>query len=137
MFSIADYESMIEDENKLTEQLNRKDVLILGRLTAKNKVIEALSEGKISFAEAAACFHFIQKETNDLLEISVKNFKTLPRETQCSINLLHWAKPSITLSGTQLDDYENFKLKVEIAECEGSTVELPLPPAYLIADFVN
>ena len=32
LFSIADYESMIEDENKLTDQLNRKDAVILGRI---------------------------------------------------------------------------------------------------------
>lgn len=37
LFSIADYESMIEDENKLTDKLNRKDVVILGRLAAKTK----------------------------------------------------------------------------------------------------
>lgn len=137
LFSIADYESLIEDENKLADKLNRKDVVILNRLAAKNKVIDALAEKKITFPQAAACFHFIQKETNDLLEIHDKNFKHLPKETQCSINLLHWAKQGLSLSVAQLEDYENFKFTVEYAECEGSAVDLPLPPAYLIADFIN
>ena len=137
LFSIADYESMIEDENKLTDKLNRKDAVILNRLAAKNKVIDALAEKKITFLQASACFHFIQKQTNDLLEIHDKNFKNLPNETQCSINLLHWAKQSISLQGAQLDDYENFKFTVENAECEGSAVDLPLPPVFLITDMFN
>ncbi len=137
LFSIADYESMIDDENKLTDQLNRKDVIILGRLSAKNKVIDALQEGKISFSQAAACFYFIQKETNDILEIHDKNFKHLPKETQSAINLLHWAKSSIKMSDVQLQDYENFKFLVENAECEGSAVDLPLPPVFLITDMFN
>ena len=49
LFSIADYESMIEDENKLTDKLNRKDAVILNRLAAKNKVIDALAEKKSPF----------------------------------------------------------------------------------------
>jgi hypothetical protein len=137
LFSIADYESMIDDENKLTDQLNRKDAVILGRLSAKNKVIDALEEGKISFSQAAACFFFIQKETNDLIEISDKNFKHLPRETQSAINLLQWAKSSIKMSDAQLQDYESFRLLVEHSECEGSAVSLPMPPVFLITDMFN
>jgi len=137
LFSIADYESMIDDENKLTDQLNRKDVIILGRLSAKNKVIDALEEGKISFSQAAACFYFIQKETNDLLEISDKNFKHLPKETQSAINLLQWAKSSIKMSDAQEQDYEKFRVLVENSECEGSAVSLPLPPVFLITDMFN
>ncbi len=137
LFSIADYESMIEDENKLTDQLNRKDVVILGRLSAKNIVVDALEEGKISFSQAAACFYFIQKETNDLLEISDKNFKHLPKETQSAINLLQWAKSSIKMTDVQLQDYENFRLLVEQSECEGSAVSLPLPPVFLITEMFN
>lgn len=137
LFSIADYESMIEDENKLTDQLNRKDVVILGRLSAKNKVVDALEEGKISFSQAAACFYFIQKETNSLLEISDKNFKHLPKETQSAINLLQWAKSSIKMTDIQLQDYENFRLLVEHSECEGNAVSLPLPPVFLITELFN
>ena len=63
LFSIADYESMIEDENKITDQLNRKDAVILGRLNSKNKVIDALEEGKISCWRTAtnriAMFYFL------------------------------------------------------------------------------
>lgn len=137
LFSIADYESMIEDENKLNDKLNRKDVVILGRLAAKNKVIDALAEKKISFTQAAACFYFIHKETNDLLEINNNNTMHLPREIQSSINLLQWAKPNLLLQGAQLEDYENFKLTVEIAECEGGPFSLPLPPVFLITDMFN
>jgi hypothetical protein len=137
LFSIADYESMIEDENKLTDQLNRKDAIILGRLNSKNKVIDALQEGKISFSQAAACFYFIQKETNDLLEISDKNFKHLPKETQSAINLLQWAKSSIKMSDAQQQDYEKFRVLVENSECEGSAVSLPLPPVFLITEMFN
>jgi len=137
LFSIVDYESMIEDGNKLTDQLNRKDVVILGQLSAKNKVLEALEDGKISFSQAAACFYFIQKETSDLLEISDKKFKHLPKETQSAIKLLQWSKSSIKMSDVQLQDYENFKFLVENAECEGSAVSLPLPPVFLITEMFN
>ena len=106
----------------------------MGRLSAKNKVIDALEERKISFSQAAACFYFIQKETNDILEIHDKNFKHLPKETQSALNLLHWAKSSIKMSDDQLQDYENFRSLVEQSECEGSAVSLPLPPVFLITD---
>lgn len=135
LFSIADYESMIEDENKLTDKLNRKDVVILGRLAAKTKSSMPWQK-KISFTQAAACFYFIHKETNDLLEINNNHTMHLPREIKCSINLLQWAKPNLLLQGAQLEDYENFKLTVEIAECEGGPFSLPLPP-FLITDMFN
>lgn len=137
LFSMPDYEAMVEDENKLADKLNRKDALILGRLAAKNKVIDVLVEGKITFPQAAACFYFIQKETNDILEIHDKNFKHLPHETQCSINLLSWAKPASGFTVAQSLEHENFKFVVECAECEGTSIQLPLPPAFLVADLMH
>ena len=80
---------------------------------------------------------FSAKETNDILEIHDKNFKHLPKETQSAINLLHWAKSSIKMSDVQLQDYKNFNFLVENAECEGSAVDLPLPPVFLITDMFN
>lgn len=137
LFSIADYESIIEDECKLTEQLNRKDQLILGRLAAKNMIIERLSEKKISFFQAAACFHFIQKESNDLIELSDRNFKHLPKETQSAINLLQWTRPNSSLIESQKENYEQFKFEVEKAECGGIAIDLPHPPPDLLANLMN
>lgn len=135
LLGIADYEAMIRDETILTEQLNRKDLVILGKLAAKNKVIDALAQKKISFPEAAACFYFIQKESTDFVELFDKNFKHLPKQTQSSINLLLWTNP--TLIKTQAQEYESFKFTVENAECEGCSIALPMPPPHLTVDLEN
>lgn len=135
LFGIADYEAMIRDETILTDRLNRKDLVILGKLAAKNKVIDALAQKKISFPEAAACFYFIQKENTDVIEIFDRNLKHLPKQTQSSINLLQWTNP--TLIKTQVEEYESFKLAVENAECEGCSIALPTPPPHLTVDLEN
>jgi len=135
LFGIADYETIIRDETILTERLNRKDLVILGKLAAKNKVIDALAQKKISFPEAAACFYFIQKENAETLEIFDRNFKHLPKQTQSSINLLQWANS--TLVKTQFEEYESFKLEVENAECEGCSIVLPMPPPHLTVELAN
>ena len=135
LFSIPDYEAIIQDELNLSDRLDRKDLVVLGKLAAKTKVIDALAKKKISFPEAAACFYFIQKDNSDLVSISDKNFRLLPKQTQSSINLLRWANPS--LINCQLGEFESFKLAVENAECEGSEMILPMPPLYLTAELTN
>jgi|GEM_PF-285066 len=135
LFSIPDYESIIQDELNLTDRLNRKDLVVLGKLAAKTKVIDALAKKKISFPEAAACFYFIQKDNPNFVGISDRNFRHLPIETQAAINLLLWASPSLLKS--QLKEYESFKLAVENAKCEGNAIILPMPPPSLTADLTN
>lgn len=64
LFSIADYESMIEDENKLTDKLNRKDVVILGRLAAKTKSSMPWQKKKSALPKPLPVFtSFIKKPT--------------------------------------------------------------------------
>ena len=67
---------MTKDEYKATDQLNLNESLFWANWV-KNKVIDDLEEGHILVTHNVACFYFIQKETNYLLEISDRNFKLL------------------------------------------------------------
>lgn len=136
LFSLSDYETMLEDQVKLREDLDRKDGSILNRLKAKKKTIDALIARQITFIEAAACFNHFKNADPAYPESIDPAIRNLPEELQSCVNLCQWIKGCKEPSICDSSDFKSFCDMVAEKIVKNENISLPLPPVNLIADSI-
>lgn len=134
LFSLSDYETILEDQKKIHDDLERKDMVILSRLETKKKTLEALICNEITHLEAAACFHHCRMPESYLPNSVEPGLESLSSELQSCINLVQWVKGSGDECQILDPAFEQFCQFVKSKMDRKEAVTLPLPPVHLIAE---
>lgn len=136
LFSLSDYESMLEDQVKLREDLDRKDSSILNRLNAKRKTIDALLAREITLIEAASCFFHFRNIDPSFPESIDPAIRSLPEELQSCVNLCLWIKGTKESVLCDSPEFKTFSAMVQEKVDKKENIQLPLPPVNLIANSI-
>ena len=116
--------------------MNSRDQIIVQRLKLKSIVLKAFKQQEISIYQAASCFQTLILYSNDKKEVIPQGHENYTSDIRACLGLLLWVDDP-ALKGNDLEVVINdFRNIVNIAKNGCYQIELPLPPAKLLADYL-
>ncbi|MSR31663.1 MAG: hypothetical protein EXR99_09175 [Gemmataceae bacterium] len=134
LFNLVDYQEIIDDQKVKSQELEKFGNHVQERLGARNRAMEALVKKEISLREAAAFFYHIRNPRDQFVSPSAENFH---ETTIACMILLKWIQSGGEINVIDCQKYAQFEAEVQAAIKKGGPVNLPLPPAKLVADFLS
>jgi len=132
IYQASAYQEEIQHLKLIREELDERDAVVVLRMKAKWRTIEALRNREIDYLEAASVFKYLISFKSNHFEIVDPATRHFPIEVQVCKNLLLWLKGST--DEFSIDDLE-FSKMVESRVKNGEAIPLPQPPVKLIAEF--
>jgi hypothetical protein len=116
--------------------MNSRDQIIVQRLHIKNQVCNAFKLQEISIYQAASCFQTLILYSNDKYETMPNGHEHYTPNIRACLGLLLWLEDP-AFKGNDFEVVINdFRNIVNIAKNGSYQIELPLPPAKLLADYL-
>jgi hypothetical protein len=136
LISPNDYQAQINNYKASYNEMNSRDQIIVQRLNIKNQVFNAFKQQEISIFQAASCFQTLIIYSNDKNETIPHGHENYTPNIRACMGLLLWLDdPAFRGNDFEvvINDFRNI---VNIAKNGSYQIELPLPPAKLLADFI-
>jgi len=116
--------------------MNSYDQLLVQRNILKNQVSKAFKQQEISIYQAASCFQTLILYSNDKKEVLPHGHEKYTSDIRACLGLLLWLDDP-AFKGNDFEVVINdFRNIVNIAKNGRYQIELPLPPAKLLADYL-
>lgn len=118
------------------DELVLHDQILVQRLVLKTQVFDAFKSKEISIFQAASCFQTIITEGSKFTEVITPGHESYSPNIRACLGLLLWLDdPSFRGNDFEvvINDFSDI---VNIAKNGSYQIELPLPPAKLLADFI-
>ena len=136
LISPINYQAQINNYKAAYEEMNSRDQIIVQRLHIKNKVFNAFKQQEISIYQAASCFQTLILYSNDKYETIPHGHENYSPDIRACLCLLLWLEDP-AFKGNDFEVVINdFRNIVNIAKNGSYQIELPLPPAKLLADYL-
>ena len=136
LISPKNYQAQIINYKTAYDEMNSRDQIIVQRLKLKTMVLKAFKQREISIFQAASCFQTLILYSNDIKEVIPHGHENYTSDIRACLGLLLWADDPV-LKGNDLEVVINdFRNIVNIAKNGRYQIELPLPPAKLLADYL-
>ena len=136
LISPINYQAQINNYKAAYEEMNSRDQIIVQRLHIKNKVFNAFKQQEISIYQAASCFQTLILYSNDKYETMPNGHEHYTPNIRACLGLLLWLDDP-AFKGNDFEVVINdFRNIVNIAKNGSYQIELPLPPAKLLADYL-
>ena len=130
------YQYQINNYKTAYDEMNSRDQIIVQRLKLKSIVLKAFKQQEISIYQAASCFQTLILYSNDKKEVIPQGHENYTSDIRACLGLLLWVDDP-ALKGNDLEVVINdFRNIVNIAKNGCYQIELPLPPAKLLADYL-
>ncbi len=130
------YQDQINNYKTAYDEMNSRDQIIVQRLKLKSIVLKAFKQQEISIYQAASCFQTLILYSNDKKEVIPQGHENYTSDIRACLGLLLWVDDP-ALKGNDLEVVINdFRNIVNIAKNGCYQIELPLPPAKLLADYL-
>ena len=118
------------------DELVLHDQILVQRLVLKTQVFDAFKSKEISIFQAASCFQTIITEGSKFTEVIIPGHESYSPNIRACLDLLLWLDDP-AFRGNDFEVVINdFSDIVNIAKNGSYQIELPLPPAKLLADFI-
>ena len=118
------------------DELVLHDQILVQRLVLKTQVFDAFKSKEISIFQAASCFQTIITEGSKFTEVITPGHESYSPNIRACLGLLLWLNDP-AFRGNDFEVVINdFSDIVNIAKNGSYQIELPLPPAKLLADFI-
>ncbi len=118
------------------DELVLHDQIVVQRLVLKTQVFDAFKSKEISIFQAASCFQTIITEGSKFTEVIIPGHESYSPNIRACLGLLLWLDDP-AFRGNDFEVVINdFSDIVNIAKNGSYQIELPLPPAKLLADFI-
>ena len=118
------------------DELVLHDQIVVQRLVLKTQVFDAFKSKEISIFQAASCFQTIITEGSKFTEVITPGHESYSPNIRACLGLLLWLDDP-AFRGNDFEVVINdFSDIVNIAKNGSYQIELPLPPAKLLADFI-
>jgi len=131
-----EYQAQIDNSKSAFDDMNMHDQLMVQRNILKNQVLNAFNKKEISIYQAASCFQTLILCSNDKKEVIPHGHEKYTSDIRACLSLLLWLDDP-ALKGNDLEVVINdFRNIVNIAKKGSYHIELPLPPAKLLADYL-
>ena len=131
-----EHQANIEKFKAAFEEMNSYDQLLVQRNILKNQVSKAFKQKEISIYQAASCFQTLILYSNDKKEVLPHGHEKYTSDIRACLGLLLWLDDP-ALKGNDFEVVINdFRNIVTIAKNGRYQIELPLPPAKLLADYL-
>jgi hypothetical protein len=136
LISPNNYQDQINNYKTAYDEMNSRDQIIVQRLKLKSIVLKAFKQQEISIYQAASCFQTLILYSNDKKEVIPQGHENYTSDIRACLGLLLWVDDP-ALKGNDLEVVINdFRNIVNIAKNGCYQIELPLPPAKLLADYL-
>ena len=130
------YHAQINNMKAAHDKMNSRDQIIVQRLHIKNQVFNAFKLQEISIYEAASCFQTLILYSNDKYETIPNGHENYTPDIRACLGLLLWLDDP-AFKGNDFEVVINdFRNIVDIAKNGSYQIELPMPPAKLLVDFL-
>ena len=131
-----EFQTKISKNKAIFEEINARDQLMAQRNILKTQVLNAFNKKEISIYQAASCFQTLILCSNDKKEVIPHGHEKYTSDIRACLSLLLWLDDP-ALKGNDLEVVINdFRNIVNIAKNGSYQIELPLPPAKLLADYL-
>ena len=131
-----EHQAKIEKFKAAFEEMNSYDQLLVQRNILKNQVSKAFKQKEISIYQAASCFQTLILYSNDKKEVLPHGHEKYTSDIRACLGLLLWLDDP-AFKGNDFEVVINdFRNIVTIAKNGRYQIELPLPPAKLLADYL-
>ena len=118
------------------DELVLHDQIVVQRLVLKTQVFDAFKSKEISIFQAASCFQTIITEGSKFTEVITPGHESYSPNIRACLGLLLWLNDP-AFRGNDFEVVINdFSDIVNVAKNGSYQIELPLPPAKLLADFI-
>jgi hypothetical protein len=118
------------------DELVLHDQIVVQRLVLKTQVFNAFKSKEISIFQAASCFQTIITEGSKFTEVIHPGHESYSPNIRACLGLLLWLDDP-AFRGNDFEVVINdFRDIVTTAKNGGYEINLPLPPAKLLADFI-
>jgi hypothetical protein len=136
LISPNNYQAQINNYKATYDEMNSRDQIIVQRLHIKNKVFNAFKQQEISIYQAASCFQTLILYSNDKYETIPHGHENYSPDIRACLCLLLWLDDP-AFKGNDFEVVINdFRNIVDIAKNGSYQIELPIPPAKLLVDFL-
>jgi len=136
LISPINYQAQINNYKAAYEEMNSRDQIIVQRLHIKNKVFNSFKQQEISIYQAASCFQTLILYSNDKYETIPHGHENYSPDIRACLCLLLWLDDP-AFKGNDFEVVINdFRNIVDIAKNGSYQIELPIPPAKLLVDFL-
>lgn len=136
LFNPNNYQEQINNYKNAYDEMSSRDQIIVQRLKLKSIVFKAFKQQEISIYQAASCFQTLILSSNDKKEMIPHGHEKYTSDIRACLGLLLWLDDP-ALKGNDLEVVINdFRNIVTIAKNGNYQIELPLPPAKFLADYL-
>ncbi|MCY2940599.1 MAG: hypothetical protein NTV50_02895 [Planctomycetota bacterium] len=131
-----EYQAQMDNSKAAFDEMNARDQLMVQRNMLKNLVSNAFKQQEISIYQAASCFQTLMLYSNDKNGKIPHGHENYTSDIRACLSLLLWLDDP-ALKGNNLEVVVNdFRNIVNIAKNGCYQIELPLPPAKLLAEYL-
>ncbi len=135
----SEYQAKMDNIEAVFDEINACDQLMTQRNILKNQVFNAFKQKEISIYQAASCFQTLILYSNnkkDFKQVIPHGHENYTSDIRACLGLLLWLNDP-AFKGNDFEVIINdFRNIVNIAKDGGYQIELPLPPAKLLADYL-
>jgi len=136
MINPSAHQTQMNAYKAVFDELVLHDQIVVQRLVLKTKIFDAFKSKEISIFQAASCFQTIITEGSKFSEVITPGHESYSPNIRACLGLLLWLDdPSFRGNDFEvvINDFSDI---VNIAKNGSYQIELPLPPAKLLADFI-